>query len=110
MSQPAREQDLPEELKHTAQVVKQWFRDNNRNVLEWPRQSPDLNPIQRLWRELKNPCQGFSNLPIFNWRLLRWKSGAIFHSRPVETLWKPTRSNCRPSLGTKAYLLITEPL
>ncbi len=38
---------------HKSKSTMKWFEDHNLNLLEWPPQSPDLNPIENVWNYLE---------------------------------------------------------
>ena len=42
---------------HTANVVKKWMTENKMDLLSWPGNSPDMNPIEHVWDYIGNRIQ-----------------------------------------------------
>jgi len=67
--------------KHTSSLAKDWFKRNEVNLLKWPAQSPDLNPIENLWRDLEKEVR---KLKPINLRELEQAVMQGWHNIPVE--------------------------
>uniref|UniRef100_A0A8R1EQ29 HTH_Tnp_Tc3_2 domain-containing protein n=1 Tax=Caenorhabditis japonica TaxID=281687 RepID=A0A8R1EQ29_CAEJA len=86
--------------KHTSGHVANWFRVD---LLEWPSQSPDLNPIEHMWEELEQRLKGFraSNAnQIFAQLEAAWKSIPM---TVVQTLLDSMPRRCQAVIDAKGY-------
>ena len=49
--------------KHTSEKAIKWMEDHNISLLDWPPQSPDLNPIEHLWQHVKSELTKYPRQP-----------------------------------------------
>lgn len=75
--------------KHTSRLAKQFLEQKGIETLNWPPQSPDLNPIEHLWSILddKIPMESRRNLSTF-WNAMQEQ----WEIKPKETLVNLVRS------------------
>lgn len=73
--------------RHKAKLTKNWFEENNIKILEWPSQSPDLNPIEHVWNEIKRRLRKIDG-PITNKDVLWERIQSIWNSIEVDVCTK----------------------
>jgi len=89
---------------HTARQCKKWFQDNNTELLTWPGNSPDLNPIENLWSRLKKVAA--SKHSSNKQELIESIINSWYHIISPENLKKLVESTpacCKAVIASKGY-------
>uniref|UniRef100_A0A8K9VEJ9 Transposase n=1 Tax=Oncorhynchus mykiss TaxID=8022 RepID=A0A8K9VEJ9_ONCMY len=90
--------------KHTARATKEWLRKKHFKVLEWPSQSPYLNPIENLWRELKVRVAQQQPQNITALEEICMEEWAKIPTTVCENFVKTYRKRLTSVIGNKVYL------
>lgn len=75
--------------KHTSKTASDYFEDNDIELLDWPSQSPDLNPIENLWAIIKEKVAEKEPKNLIE---LKREILAAWNAIPKETLIKLAKS------------------
>ena len=91
------------DLKHKSKSVTKWITEKKIRVSNWLAQSPDLNPIENLWYEVKKVKQMNVKNKEELWRAVQ----KAWNKKPVEKCQHLVESiprRCQAVIKTKVFL------
>ncbi len=71
---------------HSAHITKSWLRRKRVRVLDWPACSPDLSPIENVWRILKRKMRQRDPVLLPTLRLVCRKNGIKLQPETLSSL------------------------
>ena len=98
---------------HKAKKTMKWFQDRGIPVIKWPPYSPDMNPIEQIWFQLKklvyevNP--DIDNLPGSNEKVREELGKALKEAweripqKYFDALWKSMERRCQAVVEAKGW-------
>ena len=78
---------MDDDPKHTSKDVEKWLKDNKVKLLEWLSQSPDLNPVENVWAELKKRVRARRPTNLTQLQGSGRRTGPKFTQLIVGSLW-----------------------
>ncbi|GFU67873.1 transposable element Tc1 transposase [Trichonephila clavipes] len=94
---------------HTSRLAQTWFNEMGVQKLDWPSQSPNLNPIEHLWDELECRLRSQPNRPSSLQTLTSvvmdaWKAiPMVTYQKLVESLLKRVQAVIHAKGGPTSY-------
>jgi transposase len=88
---------------HTANIVKNYLNNANIKVLPWPSQSPDLNPIENVWAEIKRKtkdCNFTNEKDLFETIVKEWNKLSVPY---LNKLIASMPKRCKDLIKNKGY-------
>ncbi|GFY12394.1 transposable element Tcb1 transposase [Trichonephila clavipes] len=99
---------------HTSRLAQAWFDEMGVLKLDWPSQSPDLNPIQHLWDEIERRLCSQPNRPsslqvLTSTVMDAWKAvPMVTYQKLVESLPKYVQAVIHAKGGPTSYYYVPQ--
>lgn len=91
------------DTKHTAKETKEWFEANGIEVMKWPPQSPDLNPIENVWNIIKQRLSKYNPNNLDELFLFIDKEWGNIDKKTISNLIRSMKNRCEKVIASKGF-------
>src|SRR5438128_126561 len=87
--------------KHTSRLAKNFLRENVPAVMDWPSNSPDLNPIENLWNYVKRNVEKRKPQNLLDLEMFMVEEWEMIPDEVISNLVGSMRNRCKEIIEVK---------